>query len=263
MRKIALLTLSLLRFATLASAQIPTAGNVFFGYSYYNTNLSPIDRANTNGWQASVEGKFLPWVGIVGDVSSHYGSQNFEAFFLAANSRPLLSFNRGRNRAQLSVRAARVRLGGKIPAICRGSDWRKPRQREGRQLRHLFRQRPRRRHRLQTHPGGSLAAPGRLRANPFLQHNTEQPPTGDRHRYSVLEIRVRVHFQVGCLHESSLPPAASLIVSYEQSSHSYAFAAVRGEAGQCRRSGENGGGSHDRTCGPASRSAPPLVHGRG
>ena len=61
MRKIALLTLSLLRFATLASAQIPTAGNVFFGYSYYNTNLSPIDRANTNGWQASVEGKFLPW----------------------------------------------------------------------------------------------------------------------------------------------------------------------------------------------------------
>jgi len=80
MRKIALLTLSLLRFATLASAQIPTAGNVFFGYSYYNTNLSPIDRANTNGWQASVEGKFLPWVGIVGDVSSHYGSQNFEAF---------------------------------------------------------------------------------------------------------------------------------------------------------------------------------------
>jgi hypothetical protein len=77
MRKIALLTLSLLSFAALASAQIPTSGNVFFGYSYYNTNLSSIDRANTNGWQASVEGKFLPWVGIVGDFSSHYGSQNF------------------------------------------------------------------------------------------------------------------------------------------------------------------------------------------
>src|SRR5437660_1931374 len=80
MRKIALLSLSFLFFATLATAQIPTAGNVFFGYSYYNTNLSSIDRANTNGWQASVEGKFLPWVGIVGDVSGHYGSQNFPFF---------------------------------------------------------------------------------------------------------------------------------------------------------------------------------------
>ena len=80
MRKIALLTLSLLFFVTLATAQIPTSGNVFFGYSYYNTNLSPIDRANTNGWQASVEGKFLPWIGIVGDVSGHYGSENFPFF---------------------------------------------------------------------------------------------------------------------------------------------------------------------------------------
>jgi hypothetical protein len=50
---------------------------VFLGYSYYNTNLSSIDRANTNGWQASLEGKVLPWVGIVVDFSSHYGSQNF------------------------------------------------------------------------------------------------------------------------------------------------------------------------------------------
>ncbi len=50
----------------MANAQIPTSGNVFFGYSYYNTNLSSIDRANTNGWEASVEGKIFPWVGIRG-----------------------------------------------------------------------------------------------------------------------------------------------------------------------------------------------------
>jgi hypothetical protein len=77
MRKTGLIFLALLSFAGLAGAQIPTSGNVFFGYSYYNTNLSSIDRANTNGWEASVEGKIVPWVGFVGDFDSHYGSQNF------------------------------------------------------------------------------------------------------------------------------------------------------------------------------------------
>jgi opacity protein-like surface antigen len=77
MSKIGLLVFTLLLFAGLASAQIPTSGNVFFGYSFYNTDLSSIDRANTNGWEASVEGKVLPWVGIVADFDGHYGSQNF------------------------------------------------------------------------------------------------------------------------------------------------------------------------------------------
>jgi hypothetical protein len=63
-------------FAGLATAQIPR-GNVFFGYSYYNTDLSSIDRANSNGWEASLEGKIVPFVGIVADFDSHYGSQNF------------------------------------------------------------------------------------------------------------------------------------------------------------------------------------------
>jgi opacity protein-like surface antigen len=65
-------------FTGLANAQIPK-GNVFFGYSYYNTDLSSIDRANTNGWEASLEGKIIPWVGIVADFDTHYGSQNFPA----------------------------------------------------------------------------------------------------------------------------------------------------------------------------------------
>ena len=77
MRKAVLLCLFTLVLGGWASAQIPTSGNVFLGYSYYNTDLSSIDRANTNGWQASLEGKVLPWVGIVVDFSNHYGSQNF------------------------------------------------------------------------------------------------------------------------------------------------------------------------------------------
>ena len=79
MRRIALITFSLLVLGSVASAQIPTSGNVFFGYTYYNTDISSIDRSNTNGWQASVEGKVLPWVGIVADVGNHYGSANFPA----------------------------------------------------------------------------------------------------------------------------------------------------------------------------------------
>lgn len=86
MRKIALAVCILLLFAGLASAQIPN-GNVFFGYSFYNTtlsssalsssDLSSISRFNTNGWEASAEGKIIPFLGFVADFDSHYGSQNF------------------------------------------------------------------------------------------------------------------------------------------------------------------------------------------
>jgi hypothetical protein len=77
MRKVGFIVFALLLFAGLASAQVPTSGNVFFGYSFYNTDLSSIDRANSNGWEASVEGKVIPFLGFVADFDSHYGSQNF------------------------------------------------------------------------------------------------------------------------------------------------------------------------------------------
>ena len=77
MRQIAAITFGLFVFVVSANAQVPTAGNVFFGYSYYNTNLSSIDRANSNGWEGTLEGKVLPWVGIMADLSGHYGSQDF------------------------------------------------------------------------------------------------------------------------------------------------------------------------------------------
>ncbi len=84
MHRIVLLLSLLLVLAALASAQVPTSGNVFFGYSYYNTNLSGAneccallnDRQNTNGFEASFEGKIVPSLGIVADFDGHYGSQS-------------------------------------------------------------------------------------------------------------------------------------------------------------------------------------------
>lgn len=59
--------------AELCAAQIPTSGNVFVGYSYYNTRITP-NRTSLNGWEASLEGKVFPFVGIVADFSGNYGS---------------------------------------------------------------------------------------------------------------------------------------------------------------------------------------------
>ena len=56
-----------------ANAQVPK-GNIFFGYSYNRADLGGSDRANLNGWNGSLEGKVFPFVGIVADVSGHYGS---------------------------------------------------------------------------------------------------------------------------------------------------------------------------------------------
>ena len=56
-----------------AAAQVPTSGNIFFGYSYNHVNFGGAG-ANFNGWNGSLEGKVLPWVGLVADVSGQYGS---------------------------------------------------------------------------------------------------------------------------------------------------------------------------------------------
>ena len=75
MFRIAAIALVLL-FATLGFAQVP-AGNVFFGYSYLSADQNTGGGANLNGWEGSVEGKVAPLLGIVADVSGHYGSQDF------------------------------------------------------------------------------------------------------------------------------------------------------------------------------------------
>jgi len=72
---------------SLAQAQVPTSGNIFVGYSYSGGDvfvqaaperLSASHTTGLNGWEGSLEGKFLPWVGIVADLSGLYGSHNVE-----------------------------------------------------------------------------------------------------------------------------------------------------------------------------------------
>jgi len=74
--RITVIVLTVFTFATLATAQIPK-GNVFFGYSYLRADLASGTSSNLNGWNGSLEGKFLPWIGIVADLSGHYGSAQF------------------------------------------------------------------------------------------------------------------------------------------------------------------------------------------
>jgi len=57
----------------ISGAQVPTSGNVYFGYSYYNTNVAP-NRGGLNGWQGTLEGKVFPLLGIVADFEGQYGS---------------------------------------------------------------------------------------------------------------------------------------------------------------------------------------------
>lgn len=76
MRRLMAIVLFLFSFAAISAAQAPS-GNIYFGYQFYHSPLSPIDTANMNGWEGSLEGKVLPFLGIVADLSGSYGSQNF------------------------------------------------------------------------------------------------------------------------------------------------------------------------------------------
>jgi len=75
---VALLLAVPLMWAGSASAQIPTKGNVFFGYSYNRAEIVSNDGTNLNGWNASLEGKFAPWIGLVGDFTGTYKNQGVD-----------------------------------------------------------------------------------------------------------------------------------------------------------------------------------------
>jgi hypothetical protein len=80
MLKAAWIAVLLVVCAGFANAQIPASGNIFFGYSFENTSslaIGNITRANLQGWEGSLEGKLVPWIGLVTDFSGHYGTQNF------------------------------------------------------------------------------------------------------------------------------------------------------------------------------------------
>jgi len=78
MRKTGFIVLAFLLFTSLAIAQVPNRVNVFFGYSYSSVNtfgFADGDRINlATGWEGSLEGRVLPFVGVVADFDSHSGS---------------------------------------------------------------------------------------------------------------------------------------------------------------------------------------------
>ena len=92
--------------------------------SYYNTNLTG-GRIRLHGWEGSIEGKVLPFIGLVGDFSGHYGSESsanctaarldcgaFNGNFSQYNflARPRASVGNVRPFAELLVGAAHVSI---------------------------------------------------------------------------------------------------------------------------------------------------------
>jgi len=75
MRHWYLLIFALLLLSDAGYAQFLT-GNLFAGYSYGNADFLP-NRVSINGWEASGEGKVLPFLGVVADFGGQYGSPNF------------------------------------------------------------------------------------------------------------------------------------------------------------------------------------------
>lgn len=84
MRKICAIAFTAFVFSTIASAQLPSGGDAFFGYSYVHGEAFSNSRtvqasggtANMSGWETSAEGKYLPWLGAVADLDWHYGGHN-------------------------------------------------------------------------------------------------------------------------------------------------------------------------------------------
>jgi hypothetical protein len=83
-RKISAIAFTITVFSTIASAQLPSSGNVFFGYSYVHgetfANSATVSAANggtsMSGWEGTGEGKFLPWLSGVVDFDWHYGGKS-------------------------------------------------------------------------------------------------------------------------------------------------------------------------------------------
>jgi opacity protein-like surface antigen len=78
MRQAFFLALLLTALAGVAAAQVPN-GNIYFGYTYYNTGIS-MTSGDLNGFQATLEGKLVPMLGIVADFTGHYGSLSSPVF---------------------------------------------------------------------------------------------------------------------------------------------------------------------------------------
>ncbi|HEY1802209.1 MAG TPA: hypothetical protein VGG46_14890 [Terriglobales bacterium] len=114
MRHLFAVIIAVLGLGLIASAQVPTGGNIFIGYSYFNADTNVSNRTNLNGWNGSLEGKVFPFVGIVADVGGYYGHEDFpgacggvgctyNAKVLTAMFGPRVSFSVGKLRPFANV----------------------------------------------------------------------------------------------------------------------------------------------------------------
>ncbi|HZQ18114.1 MAG TPA: hypothetical protein VFA90_05285 [Terriglobales bacterium] len=79
-------------FTTFAAAQLPSGGNGFFGYSYLHgetfangSSAAAGGPASMSGWETSVEGKYLPWLGAVAELGWNYGGHDTRVCVLFTN----------------------------------------------------------------------------------------------------------------------------------------------------------------------------------
>ncbi len=109
MRNLSLIVLFLAILTVSAFAQLPAKGNVFFGYSYNRAEVVSNDAINLNGWNASLEGDFAPWIGIVADLGATYGDHVGEHNYLFG---PRASVRVGRYRpfAELLIGASHINV---------------------------------------------------------------------------------------------------------------------------------------------------------
>jgi hypothetical protein len=73
MRKFLIAIIAVLALSFTAMAQDTPKAEVFGGYQYLRFNPgSGLDGANTNGWEAAVNGNFNRWFGVKADFSGAY-----------------------------------------------------------------------------------------------------------------------------------------------------------------------------------------------
>jgi len=81
LQKLSAIVVALCLMTAAGLAQVPTAGNVFFGYSYNRGNTGVSGNGNLNGWEGSFEGRVIPHIGMVADFGETYGTLVLPTFF--------------------------------------------------------------------------------------------------------------------------------------------------------------------------------------
>src|SRR5579863_4618593 len=77
MRHYLLFGFAFLLLCNCARAQSSDRFEIFGGYSYLSGDFTTVTNGGVNGWNASLNAKVKPWVGVVADFSAYYPNENF------------------------------------------------------------------------------------------------------------------------------------------------------------------------------------------